>query len=149
MAQEIERKFLVVSDYKSEVYSSVRIIQGYLCRVPERVIRIRIKGEKGFITIKGATTASGLSRFEWEQEIPLEDAKSLLLLAEPGIIEKTRHLVRNTDGRHIWEIDEFHGRLEGRTLAEIELPNETQQFAIPDFIGEEVTGQPEYYNSNM
>jgi len=149
MAQEIERKFLVVSDYKSEAYSSVRIIQGYLCRVPERVIRVRIKDDKGYITIKGSTNYSGLSRFEWEKEIPLEDAKSLLLLAEPGIIEKTRYLVRHTDGKHIWEVDEFHGDNEGLVIAEIELSDEQEPFDRPDWLGKEVTGDNRYYNANL
>lgn len=102
MAQEIERKFLVVGDYKSEAYASVRITQGYLSRVPERVVRIRIKGDKGFITIKGTTNDTGLSRFEWEKEIPLVDAQSLLKLAELGVIDKTRHLIKNTDDKRYY-----------------------------------------------
>ena len=147
MAQEIERKFLVKGDYKSEAYASVRIIQGYLSRVPERVVRIRIKGDKGFITIKGTTNDTGLSRFEWEKEISLVDAQSLLKLAEPGVIDKTRHLIKNTDGKHTWEVDEFHGDNEGLIMAEIELESENDTFDKPSWLGKEVTGDKRYYNA--
>ena len=147
MAQEIERKFLVAGDYKSEAYASVRITQGYLSRVPERVVRVRIKGDKGFITIKGTTNDTGLSRFEWEKEIPLADAQSLLKLAEPGVIDKTRHLIKNTDGKHIWEVDEFHGDNEGLVMAEIELESESDLFDKPSWLGKEVTGDKRYYNA--
>lgn len=147
MAQEIERKFLVAGDYKSEAYASVRITQGYLSRVPERVVRIRIKGDKGFITIKGTTNDTGLSRFEWEKEIPLVDAQSLLKLAEPGVIDKTRHLIKNTDDKHTWEVDEFHGDNEGLIMAEIELESESDLFDKPSWLGKEVTGDKRYYNA--
>lgn len=149
MAQEIERKFLVAGDYKSEAYASVRITQGYLSRVPERVVRVRIKGDKGFITIKGTTNDTGLSRFEWEKEIPLADAQSLLKLAEPGVIDKTRHLIKNTDGRHIWEVDEFHGDNKGLVMAEIELESENDLFDKPSWLGKEVTGDKRYYNAYL
>lgn len=149
MAQEIERKFLVAGDYKSEAYTSVRITQGYLSRVPERVVRVRIKGDKGFITIKGTTNDTGLSRFEWEKEIPLADAQSLLKLAEPGVIDKTRHLIKNTDGRHIWEVDEFHGDNEDLVMAEIELESENDLFDKPSWLGKEVTGDKRYYNAYL
>ena len=149
MAQEIERKFLVAGDYKSEAYASVRITQGYLSRVPERVVRIRIKGDRGFITIKGTTNDTGLSRFEWEKEIPLADAQSLLKLAEPGVIDKTRHLIKNTDGKHIWEVDEFHGDNEDLVMAEIELESESDTFDKPSWLGKEVTGDKHYYNSYL
>ncbi len=149
MAQEIERKFLVAGDYKSEAYTSVRITQGYLSRVPERVVRVRIKGDKGFITIKGTTNDTGLSRFEWEKEIPLADAQSLLKLAEPGVIDKTRHLIKNTDGRHIWEVDEFHGDNEGLIMAEIELESENDLFDKPSWLGKEVTGDKRYYSAYL
>lgn len=149
MAQEIERKFLVAGDYKSEAYASVRITQGYLSRVPERVVRIRIKGDRGFITIKGTTNDTGLSRFEWEKEIPLADAQSLLKLAEPGVIDKTRHLIKNTDGKHIWEVDEFHGDNEDLVMAEIELESESDTFDKPSWLGKEVTGDKRYYNAYL
>ncbi|MBQ4205829.1 MAG: CYTH domain-containing protein [Bacteroidales bacterium] len=149
MAQEIERKFLVAGDYKSEAYAAVRITQGYLSRVPERVVRVRIKGDKGFITIKGTTNDTGLSRFEWEKEIPLADAQSLLKLAEPGVIDKTRHLIKNTDGKHTWEVDEFHGDNEGLIMAEIELESESDLFDKPSWLGKEVTGDKRYYNAYL
>lgn len=149
MAQETERKFLVGGDYKSEAFKSVRITQGYLCSAPERTVRVRIKGEKGFITVKGAGNASGVSRFEWEKEIPADEAAELLRLAEPGVIDKTRWLVKNSDGVHVWEVDEFHGDNEGLTLAEIELQNEDDPFDKPSWLGEEVTGDLKYYNSAL
>lgn len=149
MAQEIERKFLIAGDYKSEAYASLRITQGYLSRVPERVVRIRIKGDKGFITIKGTTNDTGLSRFEWEKEIPLADAQALLKMAEPGVIDKTRHLIKNTDGKHIWEVDEFYGDNEGLIIAEIELESESDLFDKPSWLGKEVTGDKRYYNAYL
>lgn len=149
MAQEIERKFLVAGDYKSEAYASVRITQGYLSRVPDRVVRVRIKGDKGFITIKGTTNDTGLSRFEWEKEIPLVEAQALMKMAEPGVIDKTRHLIKNTDGKHIWEVDEFHGDNDGLVMAEIELEHENDPFDKPVWLGKEVTGDLKYYNSYL
>ena len=147
MAQEIERKFLVSGDFKKESYGSVRISQGYLSSVPQRVVRVRVKGEKGYITIKGAADETGVSRFEWEKEISLQDAQSLLQLAEPGIIDKTRYLIKNTDGKHIWEVDEFHGENNGLVMAEIELSSENELFDRPNWLGKEVTGDKRYYNS--
>ena len=147
MAQEIERKFLVCGDFKKEAYGSVRITQGYLSSVPQRVVRVRVKGDKGFITIKGAADETGISRFEWEKEISLQDAQSLLQLAEPGIIDKTRYLIKNTDGKHTWEVDEFHGDNDGLVMAEIELSNENDPFNKPEWLGKEVTGDKRYYNS--
>ena len=149
MAQEIERKFLVTGDFKKEAYDSVRITQGYLSSVPQRVVRVRVKGEKGYITIKGAADETGVSRFEWDKEISLQDALSLLQLAEPGIIDKTRYLIKNTDGKHIWEVDEFHGDNEGLIMAEIELESENEPFDKPNWLGEEVTGDKRYYNSYL
>ena len=147
MAQEIERKFLVCGDFKKEAYGSVRITQGYLSSVPQRVVRVRVKGEKGYITIKGAADETGVSRFEWEKEISLQEALSLLQLAEPGIIDKTRYLIKNTDGKHIWEVDEFHGENDGLVMAEIELSSENEPFDRPNWLGKEVTGDKRYYNS--
>ena len=149
MAQEIERKFLVAGDYKSEAYASVRITQGYLSRVPDRVVRVRIKGDKGFITINGTTNDTGLSRFEWEKAIPLVEAQALMKMAEPGVIDKTRHLIKNTDGKHIWEVDEFHGDNDGLVMAEIELEHENDPFDKPVWLGKEVTGDLKYYNSYL
>lgn len=149
MAQEIERKFLVNSDFRKDVFRSLRIVQGYLSSVPERIVRVRIKGEKGFITVKGACNTSGISRFEWEKEIEADEALSLLQLCEPGIIDKTRHLIKNTDGTHLWEVDEFHGDNDGLIIAEIELRNENEPFDKPAWLGEEVTGDPRYYNAQL
>ena len=147
MLQEIEKKFLVNGDFRNEVYKTVHIVQGYLSRVPERVVRIRIKDDKGFITIKGKNV--GATRFEWEKEIPVEEAKKLLELCEPGLVDKTRHLIKNTDGKHIWEVDVFHGRKEGIVIAEIELNDENEPFDRPSWLGEEVTGDKRYYNSSL
>ena len=147
MALEIEKKFLVKGDFRNEVYKTIHIVQGYLSRVPERVVRIRIKDDKGFITIKGKNV--GATRFEWEKEIPVEEAKKLLELCEPGLVDKTRHLIKNTDGKHTWEVDVFHGRKEGIVIAEIELDDENEPFDRPSWLGEEVTGDKNYYNSNL
>ena len=146
--QEIERKFLVHSDeYKSQAAKSERITQGYLCKTPERTVRIRIKGGKAFITIKGKSNESGLSRYEWEKEIPIGEARELLQLCEPGIIDKTRYELP-FEGQ-IFEVDEFHGDNDGLVLAEIELISENEEFAKPHWICEEVTGIMKYYNSQL
>ena len=149
MALEIERKFLVCGDYKSEVFEAFRITQAYLSSASGRTVRVRVKGDKGYLTIKGKTNETGATRFEWEKEIPVEEAKSLLSLAEPGVIDKTRQLIKNTDGIHTWEVDEFHGDNEGLTMAEIELSDENEPFDKPAWIGEEVTGDRRYYNSML
>ena len=107
------------------------------------------EGDKGYLTIKGPVSESGLSRFEWEKEIAVDEALALLELAEPGRIDKTRYLVKNTDGKHTWEVDEFHGDNEGLVMAEIELGDETDTFDRPDWLGEEVTGDARYYNSRL
>lgn len=147
MAQEIERKFLVKGDFKSEVFKSTRITQGYLSSVPERTVRVRVKGEKGFITIKGIGNESGASRYEWEKEIPVEEVRELLKICEPGVIDKTRYLVKN--GEFTFEVDEFYGDNDGLTVAEIELPDEQAQFNRPAWLGEEVTGDVRFYNSML
>lgn len=148
MMIEIERKFLVKGDFKPEAYDKIRIRQGYLCSTG-RTVRVRTWGDTAFLTIKDPSDAAGLSRFEWEKEIPVEDALQLLDIAEPGIIDKTRYLVKNTDGCHIWEIDEFHGENDGLIVAEIELGSEDEKFAKPEWLGEEVTGDRRYYNSHL
>lgn len=145
---EIERKFLVKSDgYKSEAYKKARLVQGYLNSDPERTVRIRVNGEKAFITIKGKSNESGISRFEWEKEIPLNEAEKLLKLCEPGIIEKVRFLVKN--GKHVFEVDEFQKENSGLVIAEIELNSEEESFDIPEWLGEDVTGDNRYYNSQL
>ena len=144
---EIERKFLVVGEFKSLAAKSIRIIQGYLCSVPERTVRIRIRGDKGFITIKGIGNDSGASRFEWEKEIPASEAEELLTICAPGVINKTRYLV--PAGKHTFEIDEFYGDNEGLIVAEVELTSENEAFEKPAFLGQEVTGDVKYYNSML
>lgn len=140
---------MVEGDFKGEAFKALRIRQGYLSRVPERVVRVRVKGDKGFITIKGDSGVTGIARFEWEKEIPVEEADALIGLAEPGVIDKTRYLVKNSDGVHVWEVDEFHGDNEGLTVAEIELSAEDEPFDRPGWLGEEVTGDLRYYNAML
>jgi CYTH domain-containing protein len=130
MALEIERKFLVLDDsYKHEAFSSSHIRQGYICSERGRTVRIRIRDSKAYITIKGPSLDGGLSRYEFEQEIPLADAEHLLLLCEPIIIDKTRWLVKS--GEHTFEVDEFHGENEGLVMAEVELNNTQDTPKIP------------------
>ena len=147
MGKEIERKFLVKGDFKPFVSKQTRIVQGYLSSVPERTVRVRIKGDKGYITIKGIGNASGASRFEWEKEVPVNEIEELLKICEPGVIEKIRYLVKA--GPHTFEVDEFHGDNQGLVLAEIELGTETEAFQKPAWLGEEVTGDTRYYNSML
>lgn len=145
---EIERKFLVLSsEFKTLAFAQNRIAQGYLSSVPERAVRVRIKGNQGFLTIKGKSNDSNLSRFEWEKEITVEEANLLLKLCETGIIEKTRFEVKM--GNHIFEIDEFYGENQGLVLAEIELKSEDEAFEKPSWLGEEVTQDNRYFNSYL
>ena len=147
MAQEIEKKFLVAGEFKESAKKATRITQGYLSSVPERTVRVRVKGEKGYITVKGIGNDSGASRFEWEKEIPVEDVRDLLKICEPGVIDKTRYLV-DCDG-HTFEVDEFYGDNEGLVVAEVELSDENEEFTRPSWLGEEVTGDKKYYNSML
>jgi CYTH domain-containing protein len=143
---EIERKFLVNSDqFKTLAFAKNHIAQGYLNSHPERTVRIRIKGESGFLTIKGKGNESGLSRFEWETEIPLMEARHLIQLCEKGVIDKIRYEVRS--GNHIFEVDEFFGDNEGLVIAEVELKSEDETFEKPDWLGSEVTNDERYYNA--
>ena len=121
------------------------IKQGFLSRVPERVVRVRVRGDKGYITIKGV--GKGASHPEFEYEVPLEDAMEMMALCEPPIIEKTRYIVMHEGNR--WEVDEFHGDLQGLVIAELEVPSEDYSYSLPPFVGEEVTGDPRYYNSQL
>ncbi len=146
---EIERKFLVKGDFRQDAHTSSHIVQGYLSVNRLNSVRVRIRDDKGYITVKGKSVNGGLTRFEWEKEIPVGEARDLLTLAEPGTIDKTRHLVKNTDGVHTWEVDEFHGNNEGLIMAEIELSSEDDTFDRPEWLGEEVTGDPRYYNSSL
>jgi adenylate cyclase len=148
MTQEIERKFLVKGDaFKVEATTKMRITQGYLSSIPERTVRVRIKGEKGFLTIKGIGNESGASRYEWEKEIEVEEVNQLLKICEPGVIDKTRFNVKS--GEHTFEVDEFYGDNEGLVVAEVELSSEDENFEKPSWLGKEVTGQVKYYNSML
>ena len=147
MAQEIERKFLVKGEFKQMANKQTWIIQGYLSSVPERTVRVRIKGDKGFITIKGMANASGASRYEWEKEISVEEVNELLEICEPGVIDKVRYLV--SVGAHTYEVDEFFGDNHGLVVAEIELNTEDEVFEKPDWLGEEVTSNAKYYNAML
>lgn len=148
MAQEIERKFLVKDDsYKTEAYAQSHIMQGYICSAHGRTVRVRMRDGKGYLTIKGASDAAGMSRYEWEKELPAEEACQLMQLCEPGVIDKTRYLVRS--GSHVFEVDEFHGDNHGLVMAEVELQAEDEPFDKPRFIGREVTGDVRYYNSQL
>ena len=143
---EIERKFLVKGDtYRKEASSKTRIVQGFLNTHPNRTVRIRVKGDLGFITVKGISNGSGTSRFEWEKEIDLNEAEALLRLCEETVIEKNRYEIPL--GNHIFEVDEFLGANEGLVVAEIELQDENAVFERPEWLGEEVTGDLKYYNS--
>ena len=146
MALEIEHKYLVKNDnYKAMATGISHISQGYLCREPERTVRVRVRDDNGYLTVKGKNT--GAVRAEFEYLIPVEDAKRLLDMCIPPVLEKTRYEVP-FEG-FIWEVDEFSGLKEGLVTAEIELRNEDDIYAVPDFIGENITGNPAYYNSNL
>jgi adenylate cyclase len=145
---EIERKFLVTSEaFKKEAFTQTRIVQGFLNTHPERTVRIRIKGDQGFITVKGKSNEAGTTRTEWEKEIDVKEAETLLKLCEEGVIEKTRYEVKL--GLHIFEVDEFFGENEGLVIAEVELASENESFEKPKWVGKEVTGELKYYNSQL
>ncbi len=145
---ETERKFLVLSDaYKQEAQTHKRITQGYLSSHPERTVRVRIKGDAGYLTIKGKSNDSGTSRMEWEKEIPLADAEQLLAICENGAIDKVRYEIKS--GEHTFEVDEFFGENAGLVIAEIELDDENEAFEKPHWLGEEVTGDERYYNAYL
>ena len=145
---EIERKFLVVGDdYKRLAFSSSRIQQGYICSGHGRTVRVRLRDDCGYLTIKGPSVDGGLSRYEFEKEITKEEAEQLMKLCEPGLIDKTRYLVKS--GKHTFEVDEFYGENEGLVMAEVELGSADEPYEKPDFIGKEVTGDRRYYNSHL
>lgn len=146
---ETERKFLVKdTSYKDAAVESHHLVQGYICTSGGRTVRVRLYDDTGFLTIKGPS-ADGLSRMEWEKEIPLQDAKDLFALCLEGVIDKTRWIVPEEGGTLKFEVDEFHGENAGLTVAEIELPSPDHPFTKPDWIAEEVTGQRKYYNSHL
>lgn len=145
---EIERKFLVTSDsFKKEAYKVERIIQGFLNRDPERTVRVRLVDDKGILTVKGLSSDDGLSRFEWEKEISKGDAKALLEFCEKGVIDKLRYKIKRD--HHTFEVDEFFGENEGLTIAEVELNSVEEEFGKPNWLGNEVTGDIKYYNSQL
>ena len=147
MALEIERKFLVVGEFRDQAYSFSRIRQGYISSGNGKTVRVRIRDDRGYLTIKGPSDQAGLARYEFETEITLSDALDLMKLCEPGIIDKTRYLVRS--GNHVFEVDEFYGDNEGLVMAEVELHSEDEPFQKPSFIGPEVTGDRRYYNAHL
>jgi CYTH domain-containing protein len=145
---EIERKFLVLSDdFINESFAKKRIVQAYLNSNPERTVRVRIKEDKGFLTIKGKGNSTGTTRLEWEKEISFEEAEKLLLICESGVIDKIRHEVKV--GQHVFEVDVFAGENTGLLLAEIELQSEDEAFEKPIWLGKEVTNDERYYNAYL
>ena len=145
---EIERKFLVRnSDYKRQAFSSSRIQQGYICSGHGRTVRVRVRDDRGYLTIKGPSDKEGVVRYEFEKEITLEEARELMKLCEPGRVDKTRYLVKI--GSHTFEVDEFYGENEGLVMAEVELQRADEPYEKPDFIGEEVTGDHRYTNAHL
>ncbi|MCR4810199.1 MAG: CYTH domain-containing protein [Prevotella sp.] len=145
---EIERKFLVRNDaYRSLAHASSHIRQGYISSGNGRTVRVRLRDDEAFLTIKGPSIDGGLSRYEFEKAITPDEALHLMLLCEPGIIDKTRYLVRS--GNHVFEVDEFHGDNEGLVIAEVELHTADEPYVKPDFVGDEVTGDRRYYNSQL
>ncbi|NRA92963.1 MAG: CYTH domain-containing protein [Psychroserpens sp.] len=145
---EIERKFLVTSDaFKNEAFNSYVIKQGFLNSHKDRTVRVRLTDEIGYITVKGLSSKDGLSRFEWEKDLAIEDAEALLALCEPGILHKTRYEVQVNN--HVFEVDEFYEDNQGLIIAEVELNSKEETFERPTWLGKEVTGDIKYYNSNL
>lgn len=147
MAIETERKFLAKPGFEQHAVKKVRIVQSYFSTEPDRTIRLRIANEKGIITFKSKAGKGTFSRNEWEFEIPLKEAEELITICLPGIIDKTRYYI--PFGDHTFEVDVFHGKNEGLVIAEIELKSESEEFEKPGWLGEEVTDNPQYYNSNL
>ena len=148
MAIEIERKFLVTSTaYKKAAYNFYDMVQGYIAHEKGNSVRVRITNTEAVMTIKGPSDSKGMSRYEWNHQIPVEDAKELLKLSQGGVIEKRRYLVHS--GPHVFEIDEFYGDNEGLVIAEVELQSENKTFEKPSFVGKEVTGDRRYYNAYL
>ncbi|MEQ8421183.1 CYTH domain-containing protein [Arenibacter algicola] len=145
---EIERKFLVKSEtFKTDAVQKERIVQGFLNTDPLRTVRVRIKGDKGYMTVKGKGNHNGTTRFEWEKEITVKEADALIKLSEPGVIDKLRYYIEV--GKHIFEVDEFFGDNSGLIIAEIELEHEDEDFLKPQWLGDEVTADVRYYNSQL
>lgn len=147
MAKETERKFLVKGDFEKFVVHRINIIQGYLSVDPLKTIRIRIADDQAFLTVKSPRKTGFLERGEWEFAIPVEDARELMEICLPGRVIKTRHII--PAGKHKFEVDVFHDKNEGLIVAEIELDSEDDVFDKPEWLGEEVTGDPRYYSSML
>ena len=147
MAIETERKFLIKGEFRHLAVKEIRIVQSYLSIDPEKTIRLRIADDKAFLTIKGRPQKNSISRNEWEVQVPVSDAEEMMRICLPGRIVKTRYLIPSD--KHTFEIDVFHEKNEGLIIAEIELTSEDEHFEKPDWLGEEVTGNPQYYNANL
>lgn len=147
MHTEIERKFLVVGEFKHLAHNRTHIEQGYFATEPGKTVRVRIRDDKAYLTIKGPSDKGGLERYEFETEVPLEDGHQLMKLCMPGSVQKDRWLVKN--GKHTIEVDEFFGDNEGLIMAEIELDSPDEPYEKPDFLGREVTGDKRFYNKYM
>lgn len=147
MGKEIERKFLVRGEFRHLAIKEIKILQTYLAIDKNKSIRLRIAGDKAFISVKVRLREDTITRNEWEVPVSVNDATEMMKICLPGRIEKTRYLV--PFGQHIFEVDIFHDKNEGLIIAELELYSETEQFEKPDWLGEEVTGKPEYYNANL
>lgn len=147
MAIETERKFLVKGEFRHLAVKKIEIIQAYLAAAPDKTIRMRITDEKAFLTVKTKAKVNSISRNEWEVEIPVRDAWEMMEICIPGRVVKTRYNVPS--GKHTFEVDVFHEKNEGLIVAELELGSENEYFDRPDWLGEEVTGNPAYFNSNL
>lgn len=147
MATETERKFLVKGEFRHFAIKEKKIIQAYLMIDPEKTVRIRISDENAYITIKTRPGKETITRNEWEVPIPLKDAMEIIPICHPGRVVKSRFLI--PAGKHTWEVDVFHEKNEGLIIAEIELSSDDEQFEKPEWVGEEVTGLPQYYNVNL
>ncbi|HPT22473.1 MAG TPA: CYTH domain-containing protein [Bacteroidales bacterium] len=147
MATETERKFLVNKEFRHLSVKEINIVQAYLSIDPDKTIRLRIANENAFLTIKSRISGKTFARSEWEFPIPVEDAKEMMNICVQGRIVKTRYIIPS--GKHLFEVDVFHDKNEGLIIAEIELDSEDEQFEKPGWLGEEVTGKPEYYNANL
>jgi CYTH domain-containing protein len=145
MPAEIERKFLISDDSWQDGSAGVRIAQGYLCADVERTVRVRVAGEAGWLTIKGLSV--GIRRAEFEYGIPPEEARELLALCLPGVIDKTRYRIPHES--HVWEVDVFHGENQGLVIAEVELADESISPALPPWVGAEVSSDSRYFNSQL
>jgi adenylate cyclase len=147
MATETERKFLVKGDFIKRAVKKIEIVQRYISIDKNKTVRLRISGKDAFMTIKGRPEEKSFSRSEWEFRIPVRDAQEMMKICLPGVIEKTRYIIPS--GNHKFEVDVFHDKNEGLIIAEIELSYENEEFDKPSWLGEEVTGRPEYYNANL